>query len=442
MKQFNVLNKLLLWNGLFMLLAIAACNKKDDYVVAKPELVESPANKGQDTITLGDSLLLHPKLMQVNIASYSWQVNGETKSADSIFTFKPTERGNYEISFKASNEGGEVNLNYKIHVWGRYENGFFIVNEGWYGHGTGTLSFYRYNTAILEDSVFIKENPDKDLKPASSTLQFGTIYRDNLYLVAKANGPVVVADAYSLKETKRIAAQPGYDWRAFVGIDEQHGLLSSTKGIYRVNLETMELGEQVDNVSGQVADLMRVENHIFAISQGEGLLIINANTYSVEKKITGMQLGFAQTPDGSVWAAGGTTLLKINPSTLNVEEITLPFQVYGSWGAWHPSALTASTVDNSVFIPKNSSWTSGNAIYKYDGTAASLQQAFITLPSGKEMYGAGFAYDPQVNQLVVSTVNSGYNQNNLYFYNANTGQEVNSFAYEGYYFPSVAVFHE
>src|SRR5690606_14754000 len=112
---------------------------------------------------------------------YNWTVNGESIGTDSVFSFKGTERGTYNVTFKAVNSGGETSVNYQIHVFGKYENGFFIVNEGWFGHGTGNVNFFRYNTHTLEDSIFTKENPDKNLEPLSSTLEFGSIYNDRFY---------------------------------------------------------------------------------------------------------------------------------------------------------------------------------------------------------------------------------------------------------------------
>src|SRR5690606_29476074 len=103
---------------------------------------------------------------------------------------------------------------------GKYESGFFLVHEGWFGHGTGSLSFYDYHTGTLTDSIFQKENPDKGFEPVSSTVQYGTAFHGNLYIVSKVGGPVVVADAKTLKEVGRIPAKPGNDWRAFMGIDE------------------------------------------------------------------------------------------------------------------------------------------------------------------------------------------------------------------------------
>ena len=68
----------------------------------------------------------------------------------------------------------------------------------------------------------------------------------------------MVADAYSLKEEKRIEAKGGNDWRAIAAIDENQALLTSGKGIFKLNLNTMELNGQVDGVTGQVGDIVKV----------------------------------------------------------------------------------------------------------------------------------------------------------------------------------------
>lgn len=62
-------------------------------------------------------------------------------------------------------------------VKGKYEDGFFIINEGWFGHGTGSVSFFDAASAGLKDSIFQKENPGKGFEPAGSTVQFGTMFK-------------------------------------------------------------------------------------------------------------------------------------------------------------------------------------------------------------------------------------------------------------------------
>ncbi|RAV30620.1 DUF5074 domain-containing protein [Sinomicrobium soli] len=400
--------------------------------------------KLQDTLTLGQTITLQPQWQSGSSVSCRWMIAGEEVGKDSVFTFEPAERGDYEISFTVTNDEDEAAVVYKIHTLGGYENGFFIVNEGWFGHGTGTLSFYRYDTGAVEDSVFVKANPDKDLLPVSSTLQFGTIHNEQLFLLSKVGGPLVVADAYSLKEKGRIPAQGGNDWRAFAGLDNSRGLVSSGNGLYNLNLEPLEMGSRVEGIDGQTGDLIKAGNHVFVLSQSQGAIILNASSLEIEKTIPGIVTGFAQTADGRVWMAGGTRLIGVEPFSLETVEVELGFQAHGSWGAWHPGSITAG--DTEVYIAKNSAFSGGNEIYRYTGDTASLSSPFVTLPGERVTYGSGIGYDRNAETLVVNTVNKGFGEsfsnNLLLLYDAHTAGRKEEKAYEGYYFPSVSVFHE
>jgi len=429
------------------ILALASC-KKDNQPepLLKPEVSGASDYKAKDSVTINKTILLHPKINNAKNAVYSWTVNGARLGSDSVFTFKATDKGDYKISFKAVTGGGEVNLDYQIHVWDKYENGFYIINEGWFGHGTGTVSFYRYDTNAMEDSIFVKENPMKDLEPKSSTLESGVVFRNKLYLVSKAGGPMVVTDEFNMKELARIPSQGGNDWRSFVGIDDNKGLISANGGVYPLNLNTLAIGQKITGISGQVGDMIKEGNYIFVLSQTDGVVILNAADNTVVKKIASATIGFARTIDGSIWAAGGAKLFKINP-TLDVEAVTVPFNLFGSWGAWHPGSITASTKENAVYFAKNGSFSGGTDIYKYiPGNETSLQAPFAKLPAGKIVYGSGLSYNAKLDQLLVTTVQSGFGENfkanNLYFYDPVTAAIKKTVTYDGYYFPAVIVSHK
>lgn len=334
-------------------------------------------------------------------------------------------------------------------VTGPYANGFFLINEGWYGHGTGEVNFYNYATASLQDSVFGVANPAKNLNPATSTLQHGAIFNGKLYLVSKVGGPLVVCDEGTLVESARIAASSSNDWRAFLGLDATHALVSSNTGIYPLTLPSLAVGTKLSGaaISGQVGDMIKSGNYIFVLTSSSNVVILNATTKAIVSTIAGVAVGFAKTSDGSVWCAGGTSLIKIDSSTLAATTITLPFTANNSWAAWHPGSIVASTAQNALFIVNNgTAGLGGTTIYKYVvGTPSSLSAPFITVPSGTETYGSGIGYDASTNNLVVTTVESGftthYSVNDLRFYNASTGVFVSHYAYSGYWFPSLSVFH-
>src|ERR1700744_5102151 len=68
---------------------------------------------------------------------------------------------------------------------GKYTDGFFIINEGWYGHGDGSVSFYNTDTQTKQDSIFTTENLGKNLDPKTSTVEYGTVFNNRLFIVSK-----------------------------------------------------------------------------------------------------------------------------------------------------------------------------------------------------------------------------------------------------------------
>jgi hypothetical protein len=332
----------------------------------------------------------------------------------------------------------------KIAEPGKYENGFFIVNEGSYGRISGSVSFFDYTKGTLTDSIFTKENAGKTFDPNTSTLEFGTVYNHKLYLLSKVGGPLVVADDNSLKETGRITAAPANDWRAFVGVDNNNGLVSTGDGIYPLNLQTVTLGTKISGISGEVGDLIKAGNYIFALSKSSGVVVLKTADYSVAGIIAGMVVGFARTPDGAIWAAGDKLLIRIDPATLKFQTITVPFTVNDRWGAWHAGSITASTTENAVFLANNNGLydSGGTDIYKYTSGTSVPSTPFITLPTGKSLYGAGIAYSTKLNQLVVNAVNTDYSPGtDLYFYNATSGAIIKDVASAKSYYPAMSAFH-
>lgn len=330
---------------------------------------------------------------------------------------------------------------------GKYENGFFVINEGWMGHGTGSVSFFDYESGSLKDSVFQKENPNSQgFMPTTSTVQFAAEFNDKLYVVSKVKGPVVIADAKTLKEVGRIAGSTDYDWRAFVGLDENRGLLSGSDGVYLINLKTYKPSFKLLGATGQTGDMLKAGKYVYVLNQSAGAIIYNADDLTVVKKIKGVTLGFAQTPNQKVWYTAGKYLYNSNPQTLETDSVELPFAPATTWFTWFSSPIIASTKDNTVFLLKSPSFGGGKELYKYvEGNKSTLDKPFITTPDKQSFYKKNLGYNPQTNQIVTTTVQDGftvnYSVNNIYFHDAITGQLIKQIPYTGYYFPAMFVFH-
>jgi hypothetical protein len=428
--------------AVFALAGLASCSKDNEAEVIVPQIVAPGLKDGKDTIYIGDSRVLSPQLAEVKDPTFLWLVNGVQVSTDSTYTFTAAERGDYTISYKIISGNALNTYYYRIKVLGKFENGFFLVNEGQYGKENGDVNFYRNGEDSVYQYVFKRNNPGKQL---GQTTDYGAIYNNKLYLVSK-QGAFVVADPGTMKETGRIDQLPA-SANSFCGVNSSTGLIGTADGVYPVNLQTLAVGSKLAGVTGQVGGIVAAEGYVIVMSETQGMVALNNTDLSVAKVLGPADVGFTRTPDGTVWAARNNMLFAINANNLKIDTVTVPFPVYGAWGAWNAGMLSASTIENAVFIGKTNAWgAGGREVYKYAvGNPNSLNTPFVTIPAGREMYGAGIRYNPGNNTIVVTDVKSGYGDNykdnTLYIYDAGSGGLKKSVNFMGFFFPAMPLFN-
>lgn len=326
---------------------------------------------------------------------------------------------------------------------GKYQNGFYILNEGWFGTETGSVHYYAYGADTVNTWVYSKENPGSTFGTVTTTLQYGAIYNNKLYMVLKAGGPLVVADALTLKETGRVEAVADGNGMTFVGVDNNRGLIGASDGIYPLNLNTLFVGGKIAGISGTVGNMLQSGDYIFAHTAVDGLVVLDVATYGIVKKPYKATIGFVEAKDGLIYGAKDSLLMSIHPQTLKLDSVKMPFRAVSPWGAWRSVNMTASTKDNIVYIVRpGAGWGYGNKLYRYvAGDAASIHEPFITLPDEQYFYGSGVTYDHRNNELVVTTINGQFSgsTNRLLFYDATTGTLKKTVTFEGWYFPAMVV---
>lgn len=341
--------------------------------------------------------------------------------------------------------------------------GFYIVNEGWYGHDKGSMNYFEKNGTSYTPRyrAFKAANPDTEL---GNTTCYGAIWGDNFYLISKQGNRLVIADAQNLK-SKKIITDLGGDGRSFVGIDEKKAYIGYNGGIKTFNIENLTLGEAIAGVSGEIGNMCYAYGKVFAVSD-ENLYIIDAKTDKVEKTVTDSYDTYKSVvtaKDGSVWVAAADKFIVYNPNDLkNTKEIAYPGNaaVSSSWGSWNPGGLCASTQTNTLYWTTGTSLWSKNAVCKYDIDASNANSSFYTLPNDEAgqkrvLYGAGLRVDPLSDNLVLQSCRDGWGDSFAYnwlFLLSNTGTLNTSFevaddkeptAGNGYYwFPSMPVFED
>lgn len=365
-----------------------------------------------------------------------------------------------------------------------YTKGTFIVNEDWYGHQNSTVNFLTDEGEWVY-RVVQKENPGVEL---GATVQYGAIYGDKFFIIAKqpkdpgasiAGGRITVCDAKTMKVLKQIEniavddkGNSVADGRGFLGVDEHKAYIGTSNGIYVLDLDKLEISGSVSGAGngsddpyqqlygGQIGNMVRVNDRVFAVHQKNGLLVINPATDEVEQTVEAPEgWGFGSvvlSKDGNLWlslaASSGsgqadTRIVRLNPATLEQAVIECPEGIFGpanSWYAWTPDCFCASTQNNVLYWNGgNSSWFSGKTVYKYDIDSNTFS-TFIDYnddPDGWQIYGCSFRIDPVTDEAVVSLYKGYGDPTYVVRKYDNEGRQIAEYSMiSNYWFPSLPVF--
>ena len=340
-----------------------------------------------------------------------------------------------------------------------FTNGFFMVNEDWFGHTNGSVNFINKDGSTNYRIYSIANNNET----FGVTTCYGTIYGDNFYFISKQaasggdqnfspGGRLVVANAKTMKKIAGFA-NIGADGRSFVGVNENTGYIGTSKGIYLFDIANLKVGSLLAGIgtAGQVGNMIRTSQYVFAVTQNGGMLIIDPATNTLIKTITGKFHSVVQAKDGSVWGIQDQKLININATTFTVTEYAIPTTKYpGSWGAWNAGSFTYSTQENALFwINAISSFTSVTKIVKFDITSKTFNENFATIPGQTDAfkqipYGAALRIDPVSDELILNTTENGFGahfQKNWVHTFDRTGNLIQTRVLDDYYwFPGMTVF--
>ena len=152
--------------------------------------------------------------------------------------------------------------------------------------------------------------------------------------------------------------------------------------------------------------------------------------------------------DGNIWAADGNALVRINPVSFETWTRSLPSgcRVADTWGAWNAGSLCAAYKSNLLYFADESK----NKVVRYNIDTDELNASFFTLPDQdgeyvQMFYGAGLRVDPQTDNVVVTSTESGYlshyMNNWIHIVDGTNGELLNTLLPEKYYwFPAMPVF--
>lgn len=371
-----------------------------------------------------------------------------------------------------------------------YTDGVFILNEDWFGHQNSTINFL-HSDGEWDYRVFQQQNPGKEL---GCTAQYGTVFNGRMYIIAKqdkdagatvAGGRITVCDAGTMECIRQIPiiasdenGKSMADGRAFVGITPEKGYISTSNGIYTLNLKTLEIGNMIDgtgNDSGKLYSdqcgmmLYDERKYVYAIHQSHGLLIIDTETDQIYRTIAPpvdntdnrqYQRGYGsviRSKDGNMWLSvcadlngrGNTVdyIIRLDHTSLDTTRITLPagYGAPNSWYAWTADAFCASYAENKLYWKKQSTgWFTNSVIICYDIEKNECSEFFDTQDLGWYMYcGAAFRLHPVDDEIYVTLYQDNLHQDYLLLRLSNLGEVIERYEMiNNYWFPAMPIFPE
>lgn len=358
-----------------------------------------------------------------------------------------------------------------------YTKGVFIVNEDWFGHNSSSVNFLNED-GTWDYNVVKENNPGQSL---GNTAEYGAIHNGRMYIMSKQDysddqttgGRITVCDAKtmkieaSIKELKTDGDKASADARSFCAVSDTKAYVSSTNGIYILDLTTNAITGKVEGIKDESDGLYNTQtgtmvlsgDKVYAVHQSLGLLIIDTASDKVVGTVKHDDYVYGsvvKSKDGMLWLsttlADGTAqpfIVRLDPATGKTKNIDIPKDIYApanSWFAWTPDCFCASAKENCLYWNGGeSSWTSNQSIFKYDIDANSFSQIINLAKDDPNyyIYGASCRVHPQTDQLYIGMTIGAWSNKTVERIYDNTGKKLNEYQLkENYWFPSIPVFPE
>lgn len=332
-----------------------------------------------------------------------------------------------------------------------YTQGVFMVNEDWFGHRNSTTNY------LTRDGKFVYNNTTE----IGATACFGAAWGNRYYIIAKQakdngseveGGRITICDANTMRIIKQIKDIDGKEGRSFCGVDEHKAYVSTSRGIYTLNLDEQTVGAAVKNADGgdanlgQCGNMVRLGDYVYATEYGKSLRIIDCNNDRIVATITAKVYSITMSKDGQLWVSTDKGISRVNTESRQLEEIALPSgigvpakDIY----AWKSDGLCASLQNNVIY------WTASGwnptTIFKYDIDNNEFAKVVdLTSDANKwMMYSASnLRVDPVTDNLYVSLFKDYGSQDYAVRIYDNKGTQLNEYelTQKNYWFPGMFLF--
>lgn len=394
-----------------------------------------------DTIlALNDQLTLSPEVHSVDSATavYLWSVDGNQVSADKNYVFTATETGSHLIALTVTDKGGVSQKQIKVEVR-KYYGGFYMINEGWFGHHNASFNYFKNDSALFATyDKFAAAHPDITL---GATGVVGALQGKDFYVLSKNEPYLTKLDAITMTQTATLNLPGGaslYSPSNMCFLNDGSMILTTFRGAYKVDSETMTVTDTI--TTKKATDVVQKGDYLYMLVKDSINIYKTSDLTPVVTRAAKATTGFAVTGN-TIWAADGNKLVKIEGE--NVTTVALPngYGVYvDSWGTYYPTVLQASKDGKSLLFVKDDGYSSKVAARYH--IAENKVTDFLKSTDDFSFYGAGIQVNPKTGDVYLIYTGDDYNyMNNRIIVTNAEGQPKDTLNYSGeYWFPSSIVF--
>jgi hypothetical protein len=281
-----------------------------------------------------------------------------------------------------------------------YQTGVFITNEGPFGSGTGTVSYYDRDADILKNDIFGTANGGASI---GNVLQSMGLYSGSGYLMVNNANKMLVVDSktFTLQSTLSTGLTlPRYFFpidatRAYI---TQWGVDSATSGVAVYDYTSKTIAKIIPTGKGADRIIRNTSTNAILVLNSGGLskdstvtFINSASDTVVQKLIVGLAPNsIAQDANGDVWILCGGEYQKNNGKLVKIRNGAVEYSFNLPDGA---SSLVADKTKSTLYFIAN------NQIYTKDilNFGATPPSVFMKPSGATYLYSLGF--DTKTNLL-------------------------------------------
>jgi len=249
-----------------------------------------------------EPLVLKPTLLGT-ATSYEWLEEGKVVGTENSFIFNKENKGDYELTFRATNKAGTNSVTYKIKVVGKYADGILLISNTNEANNGADISFLDEKEK-LTPNVFSLENEGAKL-PLNTMSAFR--YGNQLYVTSSSAPNIQVIDDETLKLANITLSNSSVrSISYFATTDGKTGYVvggtSSKRGLYAVDLNAKTIAGTLLTGSNSAALIpIMIYNNAYITPVLKKLVSIKDGTMQTLFTYSENVAGIVKTANKQVW---------------------------------------------------------------------------------------------------------------------------------------------